>query len=404
MQAAKDAGYKVNLVYVGVDDPSVSLGRVADRVSKGGHDVPTEAIERRYELSLKNLPKAAAIADYVAVYDNSRSTRQLIAERENGQERQHAPMPAWAARALAPVERQPERDQASQGRAPAETIEDRLSRAGQGARADQGRPAVLEPRGEDLNPAQRLYRDAQAAIARVQATVTAARDQMTRDEAGPKPAPGSDAERERAQRWTALAKESREALTDARGKIETVRNLIVGPQMGEIHEGTRQRLDRNEDAERALRAREKALDSQAAERTDKPGVISRVTAFLKGEDPQRQETQREKDRANLADALKQNADERKKLKAMSLPYTHSVDRKEIGPVEAKAYEIIGDRAPVGVKGSDMKNLRVQVIQATKDVRDIEGRSEGTTISHERTVQTQALGKTRTRDRDQGQER
>src|SRR3546814_5614452 len=40
MRAAGEAGYQVNLVYVGVRDVRHSIGRVRERVSRGGHDVP----------------------------------------------------------------------------------------------------------------------------------------------------------------------------------------------------------------------------------------------------------------------------------------------------------------------------------------------------------------------------
>jgi predicted ABC-type ATPase len=95
MQAARDAGYRIHLVYVGVESPEHSMRRVADRVAKGGHDVPADAIERRYHLSMNNLPKAAAIADRVTLYDNSGRAHRLIGVREHGRERQSAPMPRW---------------------------------------------------------------------------------------------------------------------------------------------------------------------------------------------------------------------------------------------------------------------------------------------------------------------
>ncbi len=40
MRRAQDAGYKVNLVYVGVDAATTTLGRIAQRVASGGHTVP----------------------------------------------------------------------------------------------------------------------------------------------------------------------------------------------------------------------------------------------------------------------------------------------------------------------------------------------------------------------------
>ena len=42
MRRARDAGYKVTLVYVGVDTPTTTLGRIAQRVARGGHTVPQQ--------------------------------------------------------------------------------------------------------------------------------------------------------------------------------------------------------------------------------------------------------------------------------------------------------------------------------------------------------------------------
>lgn len=67
MQQAAAAGYKINLIYVGIKDVGMSVARVNQRVSLGGHNVPIQDIFRRYERSVANLPKAMAVADRVWV-------------------------------------------------------------------------------------------------------------------------------------------------------------------------------------------------------------------------------------------------------------------------------------------------------------------------------------------------
>ncbi len=57
--------------YVGVENPNVAKERVKIRVSKGGHGIPDEAIERRYFDSLANLSKVINICDKINIYDNS---------------------------------------------------------------------------------------------------------------------------------------------------------------------------------------------------------------------------------------------------------------------------------------------------------------------------------------------
>ena len=71
MQGAKEAGFRVNLFFVGVDSLETSRRRVEDRVSKGGHDIPRHVQERRFDRSFDNAARAARIAD-TTVFVHSR--------------------------------------------------------------------------------------------------------------------------------------------------------------------------------------------------------------------------------------------------------------------------------------------------------------------------------------------
>ena len=55
MQAAKEAGFRVSLFFLGVDSLETSRRRVEDRVSKGGHDIPPQVQERRFDRSFTNV-------------------------------------------------------------------------------------------------------------------------------------------------------------------------------------------------------------------------------------------------------------------------------------------------------------------------------------------------------------
>ena len=55
---AKELGYENILIYLSLPPVEESLQRVARRISAGGHNIPVEAILRRFEKSLKNLEKA----------------------------------------------------------------------------------------------------------------------------------------------------------------------------------------------------------------------------------------------------------------------------------------------------------------------------------------------------------
>lgn len=67
---AKELGYKIYLYYIGIDSPEIAKERVRNRVLKGGHDISSEVIEKRYYESLENLKKIISKCDYVDIYDN----------------------------------------------------------------------------------------------------------------------------------------------------------------------------------------------------------------------------------------------------------------------------------------------------------------------------------------------
>ncbi len=77
---AKEKGYNVSLLFFWLVSPEVACERVAKRVSEGGHNIPTETINRRYKLGLENLFNIfIPIVDEWALYDNNLSTN-LIAD------------------------------------------------------------------------------------------------------------------------------------------------------------------------------------------------------------------------------------------------------------------------------------------------------------------------------------
>jgi predicted ABC-type ATPase len=78
--ALKRKGYKVEIVYLWLNDPELALARVAERVRRGGHDVPGEVVLRRYHSGLRNLFELyLPLADSWRVYDNSREGPALVA-------------------------------------------------------------------------------------------------------------------------------------------------------------------------------------------------------------------------------------------------------------------------------------------------------------------------------------
>jgi predicted ABC-type ATPase len=70
-------GYQVHMIYVWLESPELAISRVAQRVRKGGHEVPKDIVRRRYTRSIWNFVHLympiVETAGYWRLYDNSRS-------------------------------------------------------------------------------------------------------------------------------------------------------------------------------------------------------------------------------------------------------------------------------------------------------------------------------------------
>lgn len=85
MREAKEAGFEIELLYIGLSDPLQNIKRVEYRIAQGGHSVPPEKILSRYKRSMDQLSAAVALADYAHIYDNSTdSGHTILLEFENG--------------------------------------------------------------------------------------------------------------------------------------------------------------------------------------------------------------------------------------------------------------------------------------------------------------------------------
>ncbi|MFL6062892.1 MAG: AAA family ATPase [Marmoricola sp.] len=101
VRAATGSGYRVYLHVILVPE-EVTLGRVADRVRRGGHTVPDDKIRERYERLWPLVVQARAIAGRTYFYDNSLAARpfRLIATYEHGALVGPTSWPRWAPIAL----------------------------------------------------------------------------------------------------------------------------------------------------------------------------------------------------------------------------------------------------------------------------------------------------------------
>lgn len=92
------SGYTVLLIFIGIQDATISEQRVAMRASRGGHDVPPEKLAQRFPRTMNNLKRALAVLSNVWVYDHTDLERgyRLIANIEAGKGiKLHEPIPDW---------------------------------------------------------------------------------------------------------------------------------------------------------------------------------------------------------------------------------------------------------------------------------------------------------------------
>lgn len=78
MKIAKENGFYIVMNYIGVENPQVAKERVRFRVSKGGHGIPDDSIERRYYDSLNNLNNVIEICDEINIYDNTYMFKEIM--------------------------------------------------------------------------------------------------------------------------------------------------------------------------------------------------------------------------------------------------------------------------------------------------------------------------------------
>lgn len=91
----KEKGYKIHLFYVGVNSPKIAKERIAERVKKGGHDIPNETVEKRYYESIENLKKILLKVDLAEIYDNTNFYTLVITKRESIIKLQTKDLPEW---------------------------------------------------------------------------------------------------------------------------------------------------------------------------------------------------------------------------------------------------------------------------------------------------------------------
>ena len=96
VKAARDKGYNVRLFYVGLNTAEESLKRIANRVAKGGHNIGTEDVTRRFSTRFDSLVKILPFCDEVTLFDNDNGFVE-VAEYRNGEIAPKGTPPLWLA-------------------------------------------------------------------------------------------------------------------------------------------------------------------------------------------------------------------------------------------------------------------------------------------------------------------
>jgi len=100
---AKAHGYKITLVYIHLTSSDLNEARVNQRVSEGGHSVPSEKIHSRIPRTIKHIKTALSLVDDVRILDNSLKDnpfQQIANIKSQKCEKLISPLPEWAEKML----------------------------------------------------------------------------------------------------------------------------------------------------------------------------------------------------------------------------------------------------------------------------------------------------------------
>ena len=84
---AQKSKYNTTLLFFWLKNPELAKERVKIRVQEGGHNIPVDVIERRFQNGINNLFEIyLPIVDQVLIFDNSEGKHELIAEKNIDEE------------------------------------------------------------------------------------------------------------------------------------------------------------------------------------------------------------------------------------------------------------------------------------------------------------------------------
>lgn len=83
-RAAQEQGYSIRLYYVGLDSLEECLERIKNRVERGGHDIPRQDVERRFQSRFQDVARILPYCGEARFFDNGNGFQE-VAEYRNGE-------------------------------------------------------------------------------------------------------------------------------------------------------------------------------------------------------------------------------------------------------------------------------------------------------------------------------
>jgi len=83
LRGLKSQGYQIHLFFLWIPNVEIALARIADRVRRGGHNIPEKVVHRRFHKGLRNLFKLyRPLLDSLTIFENSGTVPRVIAIEE----------------------------------------------------------------------------------------------------------------------------------------------------------------------------------------------------------------------------------------------------------------------------------------------------------------------------------
>ena len=83
------------MYYVGLNSMEESINRIANRVRKGGHNIPSDDVKRRFDKRIKSLGSVLPLCDEVIFYDNENGFVKVAEIKNNKFQYSNGYKPQW---------------------------------------------------------------------------------------------------------------------------------------------------------------------------------------------------------------------------------------------------------------------------------------------------------------------